>query len=125
MNSGLQANANQSSSEFVCLCCGTCCSRYQPRVTLKEVASIAQNLKITSDEFIKLYTDHRWPGTQSFLIRQVNSVCCFLKPSEDGKLKLCSIHTFKPGCCLEWQAGASRPECQEGLNQRWNSGPRT
>jgi Fe-S-cluster containining protein len=121
MSNSTETNSNESSSGFVCLCCGTCCTRYQPRVSLEEVNSIALNLKITAGDFIKKYTDHRWPGTQSFLIRQVNSTCSFLKPSADGKLMLCSIHSFKPSCCLEWQAGANRLECQEGLNKRWNS----
>lgn len=121
MNSRIRVTDNQSYADFVCLCCGTCCSRYQPRISLAEVDSIAKNLNITADQFIKHYTDRRWPGTQSFLIRQANEACLFLKPSTDGKFKLCSIHAFKPNCCLEWQAGASREECQEGLNKGWNS----
>jgi len=115
--------ADKSKSlEFVCLCCGTCCKRYQPRISLTEANSIAGNLNISPDEFIKQYTDHRWPGTQSFLIQHVNSGCIFLKPSEDGNLFLCSIHSFKPDCCLDWQASADREECQEGLSKKRSPG---
>jgi Fe-S-cluster containining protein len=104
-------------SQFVCLCCGTCCKRYQARISIAEANSIAYNLNLPADQFINDYTDHRWPGTQSYLIRQVNSACIFLKPSEDAALMLCSIHPFKPDCCLAWQAGADREECQEGLSK--------
>ena len=115
-------SSSQQSSDFVCLCCGTCCSRYQPRISLAEVDTIASNLNFTTDQFIEQYTDQRWPGTQSFLIKHVNSACVFLKPSENGQLKICSIHAFKPACCLDWQAGADRQECQEGLSKKCDSG---
>jgi hypothetical protein len=118
VNSRKRKADNKKSSDFVCLCCGTCCSRYQPRISLEEVDSIARNLNINADQFIQQYTDHRWPGTQSFLIQHVNSACVFLKSSENGDLKICSIHTFKPACCLDWQARADRAECQEGMNKK-------
>jgi hypothetical protein len=76
---------------------------------------IASHLNIAPDRFKKQYTDPRWPGIESFLIRQVNSICIFLKSSEDGERRLCSIHAFKPACCLEWQARADREECLTGL----------
>lgn len=120
MTDRIRCASNSNFSDFACLCCGTCCSRYQARVELSEIDEIAQNLGISNEQFIQQYTDPRWPGTRSFLIRHVDSVCIFLKPSEDGQVRLCSIHAFKPACCLEWQAQADRSECQEGLNRRGN-----
>jgi uncharacterized protein len=120
VNKRIRASNKKQSNDFVCLCCGTCCSIYQPRISLDEVHIIAGKLNLSVSQFVEQYTDRRWPGTQSYLIRHVNSACVFLKPSLDNRLKLCSIHDFKPICCLEWQASSDRRECQTGINQQKN-----
>jgi Fe-S-cluster containining protein len=80
---------------------------------------IAAKLGVTREEFIDKYTDRRWPGINDFLIRQDGFGCIFLKQSASNKQKLCQIHIFKPQCCLDWQFGKQRQECQEGLRNIW------
>lgn len=63
------------------------------------------------------YTDRRWPGTQSFLLIHVNAACVFMETTPDTNLSLCRIHSFKPACCREWEAGIHKPECQSGLSK--------
>lgn len=107
-------------SEFPCLHCGTCCSRYQPQISLSEARTISIKLNISWESFISDYIDPRWPGTQSFLLRQINGACIFLKPTTDKKQHLCLIHDFKPACCLDWQPGINRSECLDGLKANWD-----
>jgi Fe-S-cluster containining protein len=102
-----------------CLCCGTCCSKFQPRLNLDEAHDITQKLDINWEQFIEEYADSRWPGTRSFLLRHKNGACIFLRHSPDNKQKLCFIHDFKPACCRDWQANLSHPECQQGLKRIW------
>jgi hypothetical protein len=72
-------------------------------------------LKITPDKFLSDYTDHRWPGTESFLLVHVNEACIFMMITPDTNLSLCRIHAFKPASCCAWEAGAHKSECQKGL----------
>jgi Fe-S-cluster containining protein len=102
-----------------CICCGTCCSKYQPRLSLAEAQLLAQKLGISWEQFKDNYTDSRWPGTASFLLRHQNGACIFLQFSPSSKQKLCLIHDFKPECCLDWQAGWEKPECRGGLQNTW------
>jgi Fe-S-cluster containining protein len=63
------------------------------------------------------YTDRRWPGTESFLLMHINAACVFLETTPETHLSLCRIHSFKPACCREWEAGIHKPECQTGLSK--------
>jgi hypothetical protein len=81
---------------------------------------IAGKLGIRWKDFIRDYTDPRWPGTESFLLRKNNGICLFLKASTDKKQNLCLIHGFKPSCCLEWESGLEQRECREGLKTAWD-----
>jgi Fe-S-cluster containining protein len=105
--------------EYICIRCGVCCSKFQPRVELSEAHLIAHKLGLEWEQFLAEYTDARWPGTLSLLIRHVNGACIFLKTADHGKQLLCSIHDFKPFCCLEWKSGFDRVECQNGLFEKW------
>ena len=100
--------------EFACFHCGVCCYVFQPQVNLNEAQALAKKLGIKWEVFKAEYTDPRWPGTQTFLLRKENGACIFLKKTPDG-LSLCRIHSAKPSCCSEWQAGLDKPECREGL----------
>jgi Fe-S-cluster containining protein len=102
---------------YSCICCGTCCQKYQPWLTPDEVTEIAGKLDITPQKFLTEYTDPRWPGTESFLLVHVNDACIFLKTTPDTKLKICGIHSFKPASCWAWAAGSHKSECQKGLKQ--------
>jgi hypothetical protein len=93
--------------------------KYQPRLDLPEAHLLAEKLGLRWERFLSEYTDPRWPGTESFLIRQDNDVCLFFKPSGDHKQSLCVIHPFKPACCRNWQSGLDKPECRHGLQSIW------
>jgi Fe-S-cluster containining protein len=77
-------------------------------------------LKINRERFISEYTDPRWPGTESFLLKHLNGACIFLEYSKENKQNLCRIHTFKPSCCRKWTQGILKTECQEGLKANWD-----
>jgi len=100
-----------------CLRCGTCCSKFDVRVTLEEAHLIVDTLGISWDEWMNGYINTRWPGTKTFILRRINNRCIFLKQQEEQLL--CSIHSFKPSLCIEWKEGIHRKECRQGLKQRW------
>jgi Fe-S-cluster containining protein len=110
---------NLDISNIPCLRCGTCCSKYQPRLSLPEAKTIADKLGLTWEDFLAQYADPRWPGTQSFLIRHHQDKCIFLLNSVDKTQNLCSIHAFKPACCRNWENDLNKAECQEGLKAKW------
>jgi Fe-S-cluster containining protein len=101
--------------EFNCICCGTCCRKFQPRLNTSELEVIAGRLGITVARFIADYTDHRWPGTLSYLLVHRDEACVFLYSTPDTHLQLCRIHDFKPSCCRDWAAGIQKSECRAGL----------
>ena len=103
---------------FSCFRCGICCRSYQARLSLGEAKRIAGELGITWNEFHERYLDHRWPGTESFLLRHRRGACLFLK-REQRNMFSCLIHSFRPSSCQEWMSGLERPECQEGLARYW------
>ncbi len=100
-----------------CLRCGTCCSKFDVRVSMDEAHRITDRIGITWDEWMNSYINDRWPGTESFILRRHNGKCIFLK--EKGEQSLCSIHSFKPSLCIEWNQGPQHKECQQGLQKRW------
>ena len=106
-------------AEIPCLRCGTCCRKYQPRLASDEITKLALKLGVSLPEFIEQFTDRRWPGTQSFLLRQQNDACTFLAAPDKNQVYLCRIQAFKPGCCRSWNADLHKPECREGLKNRF------
>lgn len=110
----------QAGLEFSCIMCGTCCSHYQVRLTLSEARHISEHLGFDWEEFSRRYTDKRWPGSNSLLLKHNQYGCVFLKRSSGEKIAKCSIHSFKPDSCKEWTPGVFRHECQSGLKNLWN-----
>jgi hypothetical protein len=102
----------------LCFRCGVCCTKYQVRLNQVEARQIADGLGISWDEFLERYVDQRWPGVESFLLRQDNGACVFLKQKEDNQ-SICLIHPFKPSACQEWVPSLHRRECREGLAKYW------
>jgi hypothetical protein len=88
-------------------------------LSLIETQKLAENLKVEWHNFIRDYTDSRWPGTKSFLIKKQNGTCFFLKTANDKKQRLCHIHSCKPICCQEWKSGFEHAECRQGLFEIW------
>ncbi len=89
---------------FKCTACGSCCSG-DGSVFLypEDVRSLAENFKMTLQEFIDKYTDFLIleycddPSSYSYLpyivMKKKNNACIFLEN------KKCSIHDFKPFQC--------------------------
>jgi Fe-S-cluster containining protein len=107
--------AKGNAFSFPCLRCGVCCSKYQALLSGTEVWEIADGLHISPDEFVDRYTDHRWGGTESFLLRHQAGACVFLSRTGNSLITGCIIDPFKPSDCRAWAADPGRPECQEGL----------
>ena len=108
-----------------CFRCGVCCTRYQVRLSLVEARRIANELGLAWDEWLDLYVDQRWPGTDSFLLRHCNGACVFLERIEASNVTRCLIQSFKPYACREWTPSLYRWECQEGLVKQGNRQRRT
>lgn len=102
-----------------CFLCGVCCTKYHVRITLSDAKTIAAKLDMELDDFLLKYTDARWPGQESFILKRSDEGCIFLKRKE-RQVALCSIHDFKPQTCVEWSPSHFRKECQEGLKNCWN-----
>ncbi len=112
-------NNNINFEQLPCFRCGICCRRYQVRLTLAEARRLAGNLQIGWTEFVNTYTDPRWPGQDTFLLRHRHGSCIFLKNTAGGLEKRCLIYPFRPQDCHEWTPALTRSECQQGLT-RWN-----
>ena len=104
--------------KFECFRCGVCCSLYQVKIDLYEAGTIASRLNISREEFLSTYTDPRWPGKETFLIRHRDGGCIFLTRQEGNSMVTkCMIHAFRPGDCRQWAAEVFKPECRKGLSE--------
>jgi Fe-S-cluster containining protein len=110
----LKEPQNRQSGNSPCLRCGTCCSKFQALLDIHEVEQVASGLGISNDAFISKYTDPRWGGTQSVLLRHQDGACIFLVRERETNLTSCSINSFKPRDCEAWAAHPDKPECTEG-----------
>ena len=115
----MTANFVAKSKQFPCFRCGLCCAEYQPRLELVEARHIANKLGLALDDFLKRYTDKRWPGTDSVILRKSRGACIFLKHMTDRKQAICLIHPFRPSSCREWIPGVHQRECRDGLSRYW------
>jgi Fe-S-cluster containining protein len=98
-----------------CRRCGVCCQQHQAFVTPQDIDRITAYLGITLNDWEILYDDPRWKYSEYRLIRHINGACAFLTFNEG--LATCRIHAVKPACCVKWQAGLDRTECQEGMGK--------
>ena len=114
-----ESNAEQINNAYPCFCCGICCINYQVRIDSSEARQIAGHLKMSLQQFLDEYTDSRWPGLDTYLIKQKDGVCVFLEQNPDSNIWLCRIHDFKPSSCRKWSASLYRRECRQGLGRYW------
>lgn len=96
-----------------CRRCGVCCKRHQAYVGPEEIQRITAFLGISVSDWEKQYNDARWEYDNYRLIRQVNGACAFLR--YNGGLAACTIYEVRPACCADWQPGAEKKECKEGI----------
>ena len=99
-----------------CLCCGICCTRWQPQIDGEEAGTIAQGLGISLEEFYQYYVEENPRRLGICLLRRDEKGCIFLQ--YEGEQASCIIHPFKPTACRQWMPSLSRPECKEGLKRR-------
>ncbi len=99
-----------------CLCCGTCCTKWQPPIDEGEIATIARALNMPVLEFYQKYIQEYplKPGT--YLLRRQGDACVFLKYQEEKAVR--TIYPFRPAACRNWTPSLSRRECQEGLKRQ-------
>jgi len=102
-----------------CFRCGVCCTRYQVRLSLVEARQIANELRLAWDEWLDLYVDQSWPGTNSLLLRRCKGGCVFLEHIKGSNMTRCIIQPFKPSSCREWRPSLYQRECRQGLAQCW------
>lgn len=98
-----------------CNRCGICCTRYEAIVDIDAVQQIASYLRISTDEWVKLYSEPRWRSHKNYLIRHVNAACIFLR--HEREISYCDIHPVKPSCCYDWMPGLENKECREGMKR--------
>jgi Fe-S-cluster containining protein len=101
-----------------CFRCGECCRRYQVLLERVEVEQLADYRHVSPEDFIALHADRRWPGSNKWLVKQLEGCCPFLRG--DDKEFLCAVHEVKPRACREWAASLEHPECRRGLKNYWH-----
>jgi Fe-S-cluster containining protein len=107
-------------SSVPCFLCGVCCSKFHVRIEFNEAHRIAEKIGVTWEYFLENHTEPSWPGVNSFLMKRRDGKCLFLTNGPQPGSLVCSIHTFKPASCTEWNSNMLRRECQEGLAKYWD-----
>lgn len=115
----IQNGPGFADKDIPCFRCGVCCSRYQVCLSLVEARRIADELALDWDKWLERYTDSRWPGGGTLLLRQGEGGCVFLEHAGDAGKTICRIHHVRPAACQEWMPGLHRKECREGLARYW------
>jgi hypothetical protein len=100
---------------IACLRCGVCCTRFQVRLDLSEARRICDRLGLSWYTFLGNYIEPHCTGSDTFLLRQQDGMCVFLKRTNEPHRTICLIHAWKPSACREWTPSLYRRECQEGL----------
>jgi Fe-S-cluster containining protein len=117
-NSG-EVDPEEEKVPIKCFRCGICCTGYTPQLGFEEIESIAGNLSLSPQEFIRRYVVETQIG---YLLRQTENGCIFLT-REEGKFgALCSIYPYRPAACRDFVASLSVRQCREGLELLRKSG---
>ena len=77
------------------------------------MAQIAEELSVSIEQFFKTYVRKSSCIRRPVLDSGTGS-CPFLGWEENGKAK-CTIYSYRPQVCRDWQASLMKLECQEGL----------
>jgi len=97
-----------------CFRCGICCIGYHPKLTEEEFEAMAEQLSLSTNEFIAGYVQVTKIG---YLLRQTENGCIFLTWEKGTGKSFCSVHPFRPAPCRDWVPSLSRRECREGLTK--------
>jgi len=109
---GQEYSFGEEWSPIECFRCGICCIGYHPKVAVEEVELIAEQLCMSTDEFINRYVTVTQVG---YLIQQTDRGCIFLEWEKDVSRVSCRIYPFRPAACRNLVPSLSRPQCREGL----------
>lgn len=119
-------NPPEIKDQLACFCCGICC-HYRVFMSLEEAQRISADQKIPLEEFLELSREnsrfgqeHFWFGAESYLLKQKDGFCVFLKSKNGTNARFCSIHHVKPNVCREWAPTFHRPDCQQGIARYWH-----
>ena len=112
-------NVEKETGIISCFRCGVCCTGRQVRLDLMEARRICDGLGLNWYVFLSNYTDPKWSGNDSYLLRQQDGACILLKNTDIPYCKVCIAHMFKPSACREWSPSLYRRECQQGLAKYW------
>jgi Fe-S-cluster containining protein len=99
-----------------CFRCGVCCVRYRPKVEDWEILTITSKLGISREAFVHSCI-RTLPKSGERMLDNGANQCPFLRWLEHTGRAGCTIHTFRPQACLNWQASLLRTECQDGLRK--------
>ena len=113
-------NVEKETGIISCFRCGVCCTGRQVRLDLMEARRICDGLGLNWYVFLSNYTDPKWSGNDSYLLRQQDGACILLKNTDIPYCKVCIAHMFKPSACRDWSPSLYRRECQQGLAKYWD-----
>lgn len=113
-------NEEKDTGIIPCFRCGVCCTGRQVHLDLMEARRICDGLGLNWYVFLSNYIDQKWSGNDSYLLRQQDGACIFLKNTDIPYCKVCIVHMFKPSACRDWSSSLYRRECQQGLAKHWN-----
>jgi Fe-S-cluster containining protein len=99
-----------------CFRCGTCCTRFRPEVSRKEIERIARKLGMPIEAFFSEYV-RRVPIKEGYILQSSADACPFLRWDEGSAKCTCTIYSFRPKACRDWVPSLSRVECREGLSR--------
>jgi Fe-S-cluster containining protein len=99
-----------------CFRCGTCCTRFRPEVSRREIERIARKLGIPIEAFFAEYV-RRVPIKEGYILQSSADTCPFLRRDGESAKSACTIYSFRPKVCRDWVPSLSRVECREGLSR--------
>lgn len=94
-----------------CYMCGTCC-KFTIDISPSDIKKLAEGLNISTEKVIKKYINEKhysWNPGGGTLKKDIDPEtgekrCLLLKKENDGKF-YCSVHSFKPCICKNYQPG--------------------
>ncbi|MBM3156042.1 MAG: YkgJ family cysteine cluster protein [Chloroflexi bacterium] len=115
MQDGSERKVGDEIVPIECFRCGTCCTRFRPEVSKREIERIARKLRIPIETFFAEYV-RRVPIKEGYILQSSDDKCPFLRRDEESVKSACTIYAFRPKACRDWVPSLSRVECREGLS---------
>jgi Fe-S-cluster containining protein len=116
LQDGSEYKVGDSLVPIECFRCGTCCTRFRPEVSRREIGRIARKLGIPIEAFFSEYV-RRVPIKEGYILQSSADTCPFLRRDEESTKSACTIYSFRPKACRDWVPSLSRVECREGLSR--------